>query len=208
MEISSTLSDSEIKPRPSVKKGALFYLVFTWGVAGVLLLFGRALWRLTPMAWQPIADGSLSAMQIGLYAAWVAFNAYSEGYRAFQKAFCPRVVARAYHLAQNPTLLSAVLAPAYCLSLFRANRRGLTVAWVMLGVIALLVALLRITPQPWRGIIDGGVVIALAWGSVVMLIMAFKALVSGPPRAKLNLPDTELSASMQRADGDPDPAKI
>ena len=103
MEISSTLSDSEIKPRPT-GKGALFYLIFTWGVAGVLLLFGRALWRLTPMAWQPIADGSLSAMQIGLYVAWVAFNAYSEGYRAFQKAFCPRVVGRAYHLAQNPTL--------------------------------------------------------------------------------------------------------
>jgi hypothetical protein len=207
MEISSTLSDSEIKPRPAGKKGALFYVVFTWGVAGVLLLFGRAIWRLAPLAWEPIADGSLSAMQIGLYAAWVVFNAYSEGYRAFQKAFCPRVVGRAYHVAQNPTLLQALLAPAYCLSLFHANRRGLTVAWIMLGVIALLVALLRITPQPWRGIIDGGVVVALVWGSVVMLIMASRALVSGPPRAKLNLPDIKSADGVQRADADTDAAR-
>lgn len=186
----------------------MFYLVFTWGVAGVLLLFGRAMWRLAPLAWEPIANGSLTALQIGLYAAWIVFNAYSEGYRAFQKAFCPRVVGRAYHLAQNPTLLTALLAPAYCLSLFHANRRGLTVAWVMLGVIALLVALLRITPQPWRGIIDGGVVVALAWGFIVMLLMAFKALVSGPPRAKLNLPESALPVSTRRAVADEDAAKV
>jgi hypothetical protein len=189
MEISSTLSDSRDARQPTRERGLVFYLVFIWGVAGVLLLFGRALLRLAPMAWQPIADGSLSAMQIGLYAAWIVFNAYGEGYRAFQKSFCPRVVARAYHLAQNPTPMKAVLAPAYCLSLFYANRRGLTVAWIMLGVIALLVALLRITPQPWRGIIDGGVVVALAWGAIVMLLLALKTLVGDPPQAKLNLPE-------------------
>lgn len=207
MEISSTLSDPELKPLHAGKRGVLFYVVFTWGVAGVLLLFGRALWRLTPMAWQPIADGSLSAMQIGLYAAWIVFNAYGEGYRAFQKAFCPRVVGRAYHLAENPTLLQALLAPAFCLSLFHANRRGLTVAWVMLGVIALLVALLRITPQPWRGIIDGGVVVALAWGFVVMVVLAVKALISGPPRAKLNLPEAEQLATVRSTNTATDAAR-
>ena len=139
------MPDARLDPRgrpAEQKRTLLFYLVFAWGVCGVLLLFVRALLRLTPLAWQPIKDGSLSALQIGLYAAWVVFNAYAEGYRAFQKAFCPRVVARAYHLAQNPKLFHALLAPAYCLSLFHANRRGLTVAWVMLAVIALLVWLL------------------------------------------------------------------
>ena len=59
----------------------------------------------------------------------------------------------------------------------------------MLVIIAILVALLRLTPQPWRGIIDGGVVVALAWGSLVMLVLGVKALAGAPPRAKLNLPE-------------------
>lgn len=167
----------------------MFYLTFLWGLCGVLALFGRAIARLAPMAWQPIADGSLSTATAALYAGWVLFNAYGEGYRAFQKSFCPRVVGRAYHLASSPRpLLHALLAPLYCLSLFHANRRGLTVAWVMLAIIVLLVSLLRITPQPWRGIIDGGVVVALVWGSIALVVMGVQALRGAPPKAKLNLP--------------------
>jgi hypothetical protein len=173
---------------PIRQKSWLFYLVFLWGVLGVLALFVRALLRLTPMAWQPIADGSLSALHIGIYASWVVFNAYGEGYRAFQRSFCPRVVARAYHLAEHPTLLYALLAPAYCLSLFHANARGLRLAWTMLAVITLLVWLLRITPQPWRGIVDGGVVVALAWGAIAMLVLLVRALVAAPAPARMNLP--------------------
>lgn len=176
--------------RPGRARGVVFYLTFCWGLAGVLALFARAILRLAPYAWQPIADGSLSVLHVVLYVVWVAFNAYSEGYRAFQKSFCPRVVARAHHLAQNPRPLHALLAPLYCLSLFHANRRGLTVAWIMLAVIALLIALLRITPQPWRGIIDGGVVVALGWGMLALIVMSLQALAGAPPKAKLNLPGT------------------
>jgi hypothetical protein len=188
MQQTPTLSTDQEQPVHG--RSALFYLTFCWGLAGVLTLFARAIVRLTPYAWEPIADGSLGALHVALYAGWVAFNAYSEGYRAFQKSFCPRVVGRALHLAQNPRPLFVVLAPLYCLSLFHANRRGLTVAWIMLAVIAVLIALLRITPQPWRGIIDGGVVVALAWGTVALIVMALQALAGAPPKAKLNLPDT------------------
>lgn len=189
MQQMSTLSSSNDQVQPAQEKTLVFYLTFCWGLLGVLALFGRALSRLVPLAWQPIADGSLTTLHIVSYVAWVIFNAYGEGYRAFQRSFCPRVVGRAYHLAANPKPLHALLAPLYCLSLFHANRRGLTVAWTMLVIIAILVALLRITPQPWRGIIDGGVVVALAWGSLVMLVLGVKALAGAPPRAKLNLPE-------------------
>lgn len=168
----------------------MYTVTFLWGVLGVLALLLRAVSRLVPMAWQPIAEGSLSGLHIAAYVAWVAFNAYAEGYRAFQKAFCPRVIGRAHHLASNPKPLHALLAPLYCLSLFHANRRGLTVAWVMLAIITLLVWLLGITPQPWRGIVDGGVVVALAWGTVALVVMAVRALLGAPPKAKLNLPGT------------------
>jgi len=193
-DVATTMSPApaipDAQPTPLRRKGVVFYATFLWGVGGVIALFGRALARLTPMAWEPIEEGDLSPLQIAVYVAWVAFNAYSEGYRAFQRAFCPRVIARAYHLASEPRSWRALLAPFYCLSLFHANRRGLTVAWVMLAVIALLVWLLRITPQPWRGIVDGGVVVALAWGALVMIVLAIRALLGAPPRASLNLPGT------------------
>lgn len=187
--IITAASASSAPSQAATGRGLVYYATFAWGVAGVLLLFGRALTRLTPLAWEPIADGTLSPMQVALYVAWVAFNGYSEGYRAFQRSFCPRVVGRAHQLAANPNWIHALLAPLYCLSLFHANRRGLTVAWVMLAVIALLVWLLRMTPQPWRGIVDGGVVVALAWGSGALIVMAIQTLRGSPPRAKLNLPE-------------------
>jgi hypothetical protein len=188
MQQTPTLSTDQEQPVRG--RSVVFYLTFCWGLAGVLALLVRAIVRLTPYAWEPIADGSLGALHVVLYIAWIAFNAYSEGYRAFQKSFCPRVVGRALHLAQKPRPLHALLAPLYCLSLFHANRRGLTVAWVMLAVIALLIWLLRITPQPWRGIIDGGVVVALVWGALALIVMGVKALAGAPPTAKLNLPGT------------------
>ena len=175
---------------PEAARGLVYTITFLWGVIGVLLLLSRAIARLTPMALEPIVERSLSPLQIVLYVAWVLFNAYSDGYRAFQKSFCPRVVGRAHQLAAAPTLLRALLAPVYCLSLFHANRRGLTVAWTMLAIIAVLVWLLGMTPQPWRGIVDGGVVVALAWGALAIVILAVKTLLGSPPRAKLNLPDT------------------
>lgn len=174
--------------RPRTSRGAAYYLVFTWGVVGVALLLLRAITRMTPIALEPILAGSLSGLHVGILVAWVAFNAYGEGYRAFQKSFCPRVVARADHLARNPHPLHAALAPLYCLSLFHANRRGLTVAWVMIVVITAFVFLLRITPQPWRGIVDAGVVVALVWGLVALFAFSAKSLAGHPPRARMNLP--------------------
>lgn len=190
LTMQQTPAFSNDQDQPLRARSVVFYLTFCWGLAGVIALFARAIVRLTPYAWEPIADGSLAPAHVAAYLGWVGFNAYSEGYRAFQKSFCPRVVGRAYHLAANPRPLFAALAPLYCLSLFHANRRGLTVAWVMVAVIALLVWLLRITPQPWRGIIDGGVVVALVWGLLAMVVMGFKALSGAPPQAKLNLPGT------------------
>jgi hypothetical protein len=152
-------------------------LIAAWGVLGVLVLFGNAVWRLTPLALEPIADGSLTAWQGVLYAAWVVFNAWAEGYRAFQRAFGPRVVRRAFELAADPRPLRVALAPAYCLSLFAAPRRRVAIAWATIGGVASLVVAVRLVPQPWRGIIDGGVVVALAWGFVVMVVEFARAVV-------------------------------
>jgi hypothetical protein len=102
--------------------------------------------------------------------------AYVEGYRAFQQGFSPRVAARARHLRDHPILLHAVLAPLFCMAYFHAQRkRQITSLSVTAGII-ILVLLVRLLSQPWRGIIDGGVVVGLAWGLVSLVVFGYQAL--------------------------------
>jgi hypothetical protein len=163
-------------------------LVVLWGIGGVLLLLLQAVVRLSLHAVEPWLSGSLSTAQIVLCIAWVGLAAYSEGYRAFHLRFCPRVVARALHLARHPHPLYVLLAPAYCMALFHANRRTLTVAWITLLLILCAIALLRITPQPWRGIVDSGVVIGIGWGALSLILQAAQALLRQRAPASPELP--------------------
>lgn len=139
-------------------------LIASWGVAWVSLVLGRAVWRLTPVALEPWVDGTMSLGQQSVYVGWLAANAYLEGYRGFQLRFSPRVVRRAVYLGKNPRPLWVVLALPFCMSLFHANRRQLVVSWVFIGALVVVIWWVRTLPQPWRGIIDGGVVLGLVWG--------------------------------------------
>lgn len=149
--------------RPNVEK-----LIAAWGVAWVSLLLGRAIWRLGPLALEPWTEGLMSTGQKGVYLGWLVANAYLEGYRGFQLRFSPRVVSRAVYLGRNPRALWVILALPFCLSLFHSTRRQMTVSWTFIVAIVLLVWWVRSLPQPWRGIIDGGVVLGLAWGLLVI----------------------------------------
>lgn len=162
-------------PRPLSWAGKLIAL---WGIAGVLALLGQAIVRLAPLALEPLRDHSMSTPQWGLYAAWTLFNAYAEGYRGFQKAFAPRVVARAVHLGHHPRPLHVLLAPMFCMAMFHAKKKNLILAWGLLTGIILLVTAVRMLPQPWRGIVDGGVVVGLLWGVVSIVVMFACALMT------------------------------
>jgi threonine/homoserine efflux transporter RhtA len=97
---------------------------------------------------------------------------YSEGYRAFHKAFSPRVVSRAQYLAAHPRPLHVAFAPLYCMGLFHATKKRLIVSWsVTLGVVG-IVLLVRELDQPWRGIVDGGVILGLSAGTLSILYYA------------------------------------
>ncbi|MBC8077550.1 MAG: hypothetical protein H7Y32_15860 [Chloroflexales bacterium] len=162
--------------------------VAAWGILGVALVLTQALVRLVPVALIPIATG-MTSLQWTALALWVAFCAYSEGYKAFQLRWVPRVVARAFHLGQNPRPLHVVLAPFFCMGLLHATRRRLIVSWAFVVLITLVVVLVRRLAQPWRGIIDGGVVVGLGWGLVALLWQATRAGLSGaPPEASPELP--------------------
>lgn len=132
----------------------------------------------------------LSGAQLVVLGGWTAFNLYAEGYRAFQKRFSPRVVVRAAHLGANPTLLHVCLAPFYCMALFHATRRNRIIAWSTVLMVIGFILVLRHVPQPWRGIIDAGVVVALAWGATAILVFHIRALLTGKlPKCPAGLPE-------------------
>jgi hypothetical protein len=146
-----------------------------WGFAGVALLLGFAIYRLTPLAVTAL-EMPLTGLQWTVLVVFVLFMAFSEGYRGFQKAFSPRVAARARYLRANPTPTRVLLAPFFCMAYFDAPRRRRIAAYALtLGVI-LLVVLVHQLDQPWRGIIDAGVVIGLAWGLLATFVFWIQAL--------------------------------
>jgi hypothetical protein len=146
-----------------------------WGIAGVLLLLGDAVYRLLPVALE-IRRHPLTIVEVAALVAWLAMIAYAEGYRGFQKRFSPRVVARALHLGAHPRLVYTVFAPLYCMGLVHATRRRLVASWTLVLAIVGLVLLVRKLPQPWRGIIDAGVIVGLTWGAVAIVYFTVRAV--------------------------------
>lgn len=146
-----------------------------WGLTGVLLLLGFALWRLAPLAAEGLGM-RLSGLQWVFLVAFVAFMAYAEGFRGFQRAFSPRVAARARHLRDHPTPTRALLAPFFCMAYFAAPRRRRISAYALTAGVILLVVLVQRLEQPWRGLVDAGVVIGLGWGFLSTLLYGLQAL--------------------------------
>lgn len=145
-----------------------------WGFLGAFALISFAVWRLTPYTLE-IFSYPLTTLQWLALVANIVFMAYSEGYKGFQHAFAPRVAARTLFLSENPTLLRVLLAPLFVIGYFHATRKRLIVSYLLTTMIIILVILTRMVDQPWRGIIDAGVVTGLVWGLCSMLYFVFMA---------------------------------
>ena len=151
-----------------------------WGVLGVAAVLLFAVVRLAPIAWQAIVDG-MTLMQWALFVANVGFMAWSEGYVGFQQRFSPRLAARALYLSRNEMPISTlVLAPLFCCGYFCATRRVRFAVWMGTGGIILLVLAVQQFSQPWRGILDAGVVVGLSWGLISLIFNVFRAFSSAP----------------------------
>jgi uncharacterized membrane protein len=149
-----------------------------WGLGGVLALLLSACFRLWPKAVDAFTHpfawyhwASLVVVVLGM--------AYAEGYKGFQKAFSPRTAARARYLRQNPRINHVILAPFFCMGYFYATRRRkITSISLTLGIIVLIV-MVSFVSQPWRGIIDAGVVLGLGWGIISLIIFGIQAFGAG-----------------------------
>jgi hypothetical protein len=148
-----------------------------WGLLGISLLIGSAIYRLSFLA---IAGFSYEFHwhHWFILVSVTLFMAYAEGFKGFQQKFSPRTAARARFLKEYPNAVRSILAPIFCMGFFHATqRRKITSISLTLGIVILVITV-RFVPQPWRGIIDTGVVVGLAWGLVSLYIYSFKAFTS------------------------------
>jgi hypothetical protein len=163
-----------------------------WSIVGLALLLCSPILRLLPIALEPVFGGHLVGGQWLAFILFVLFNIYAEGVRGFQKAFSPRVAARMLHLKKHPTLIHVLLAPAFCMGLLHATRRRLAVSWTLLVLIVVLVRWVGSLVQPWRGIIDAGVVAGLLYGVCATAVCVWRSL-----RGKASHVDPELPRPRQ-----------
>ncbi len=153
-------------------------IIASWGIAGVIAVVGRAVVSLTPIALEPIRAGQLGLWHWVVLVAWVATNAYAEGVVGFHQKFSPRTVDRALYLGRNPSVGRVLLAPAFCMGLFQATRRVVIVSRsVVIGIVLLVVTIGQLA-QPWRGIIDAGVVVGLALGLLSLSYLFVRAVLT------------------------------
>jgi hypothetical protein len=171
----------------------LALLAAVWGVTGVLAIIGFAVYRLAPVGLAAF-EGSFGIFEWTVFALWMVFMVYSEGYRGFHRAFAPRVVARARALAARPRPVPGFLAPFFCFGFFHATRKRMIVSWSVAAGIVGLVLLVRLLPQPWRGIVDCGVVAGLLLGMGSILYYAARWAVGRPYDYPADLPAVAQAA--------------
>lgn len=159
-----------------------------WGLSGIFLLLGTAIYRLSLIALDAFSYDFLWYHWLFLFC-FTVFMAYAEGYKGFQKQFSPRVAARAKFLTNHTNIVHILFGPLFCMSFLHAPKRRQITSILVTVIIILLIVLVRFLPQPWRGIVDAGVVVGLAWGLVSLLVFSIQAFLSDTYHYLPELPD-------------------
>lgn len=162
-----------------------------WGILGVVAILANAIGRLTPMALEPFGGAPMSPLAWASYVLCIVGMAYSEGYRGFHLQFAPRVVNRARTLGPDSPPLRLALAPLFCMGLMHASKKRLIISWSLTTMIVVLVLMVRQLSYPWRSIVDAGVVVGLALGTVSILWWTAEALAGRPSEIPPDLPSGE-----------------
>lgn len=154
-------------------------LGFAWGIGGVLLLLCFAIYRLVPVALE-LENSPMSLLHWLALVFSVSYMAYAEGYKGFHLGFAPRVVVRAHYLADNPRITHVLLAPLFCMGYIYATKKRQMLSLALTVMIICFVLIAQRMPQPWRGILDAGVIVGLILG--VISIIYFLIVSSNNPQ--------------------------
>jgi hypothetical protein len=141
---------------------------YYWGLLGVLALITSAVFRLGLRVLE-LEQYQLGGWHWLVLLLFTPYMAWAEGYKGFHLNFAPRVVARALYLRDQGGVLHCLLAPLVCMGFVHATPRRRLISTLVTSAIVVLVLLVSQAPQPWRGVIDAGVVTGLMLGITSML---------------------------------------
>ena len=165
-----------------------------WGLLGFSALLVEALSRLIPRAIS-LQDHSFSVGEAVAFGGILVFFAAIEGYGGFQRSFAPRAAMRAVLLVrEGPRAgwLRLVLAPLFCMALIGALQRRLIINWCLfVGIIGMIAMVMRLE-EPFRAMMDAGVVVGLTWGLIATGVFGVRALSGAPLDVDLELPEEDL----------------
>ena len=151
-----------------------------WGIIGFYSLVTFAMVRLSVYTVEAFAQ-PFTLLQWFVLVVSLVFMAYSEGYKGFQKSYSPRFAARVHYLSSQANGLQLLLAPLFCMGFFKAPKRRIISSVLLSSMIVTFVLLFKLVPQPWRGILDAGVVLGLIWGLITTAICCYQAFMTSKP---------------------------
>jgi len=130
---------------------------------GFTLLVGSAIVRLSKYVFE-VTQYSLGFGHYAFMVLFTVFMLYSEGYRGFHQKLSPRFAARSYGMIERLNWRFAIFAPFFCVGYFYATRRRKMASYLLTAMIVILVLIVSRFAQPWRGMVDLGVVSGLVFG--------------------------------------------
>jgi hypothetical protein len=114
----------------------------SWAVLGISALLLGGVFSMGPYALE-LRWSELSGFQRAGSLGFLIFMVFGKGYMGFYRGFAPRAARRVRELAESPGLLRS---------------------WGLMVAVASIVPVVRNLPDPWRGIVDAGVVAGLSVG--------------------------------------------
>lgn len=161
-----------------------------WGILGVTVILGRGLVCIYPFS-RELCGMPLTAVQWAALGVSLLFLGYAEGYKGFHLKFSPRVAARALYIRRNPTVLRVIFAPLFCMGYFHATKKRKIVSYSLtVGIILLIIGVGHMS-QPWRGIVDAGVLLGLGWGLLSVWYYSVTTFLGKGPAVSPETPDAE-----------------
>jgi len=154
-------------------------IVALWGILGISLSLMKSFPRLTPKITEAF-NMEFSPMHWITFIGFTFFMLYFEGYKGFQLKYSPRTAARVKYLRDHPHWLRDIFAPIFCMGYFHANRKTKIKAYAVTFIVILMIIGISYVPQPWRGIMDVGVILGLSYGIVAFWVFSYRALTGKP----------------------------
>lgn len=154
-----------------------------YGVFGVVAYLSYGVVKVVPIVLEGLASIE-EPWQWGLLAATLLFFAYVEGYKGFQKGFSPRVVSRSWVVAEESAgapIWHKILAPFFAIGYFHGTKKRVITSWAVTSVVFAVVVGVKQLANPYRAIIDAGVIVGLMWGVISIIVLFAISVSSGKP---------------------------